>query len=198
MENLPEFKSNRETPPLAENTTLSTSDDGSHLDSIRMPDLEDAGHDPDAPIAVDEHGVDIPSEEYPAVEIEQVSRDGFYELFKVGFSAPAMVMPDFKSVAIQDGEEDAARQASDALYSLLEIYYPAALVPSSETFAHLFVLGSFLVGKVMIVRAILAARAAPPPKKAKPDEADVVDEMPPTPPTGDNVVSAFAPDWGHQ
>lgn len=172
-------------------TTPSTSDDGAHLDNIRMPEIEDDKDDLDAPILLDDDGNEIAA----IVEPEQVTRDAFFVLFKTAFSTPQMFARDFAPLAIQDEEEGAARGASDALYALLEIYYPSALMPQSETFAHLLTLGVFLTGKVMLVRSILAARAAPPEVEQVNKEGETSPPRDdPKPQSGSN----FAPDWGYQ
>lgn len=147
-------------------------DDGAHLDAIRAPDLDDDdGYDPDAPIHLDDDGV--PLDATP----EQISREAFYVVFATAFSIPGMVDADFRPVAIQSAEEPAARGAADAVYSLLEIYYPSALLPQSETLAHVLVAGPFLVGKAMIVREILKAKHArpvAPPEEPKPEPQEPV------------------------
>lgn len=182
MNDLPEFKTTRQKdqPPQAADTTPSTSDGGAHLDTIRVEEIE---QDAEAMgfVHLDEDGNDIASDLGP-VEPERVSRDAFYVLFCTAFNLPGQIMPDFRPLGIQTDEVGGARAASDAMYSLFEIYYPAALLPGSETVAHLLTLGTFLVGKVLIMRAILAARNAPPveqdPRQKRQEQAT----PPPAPP----------------
>ena len=56
---------------------------------------------------------------------------------------------------IQADERKKARAASDAFHRLLEIYYPSALTPNSETLALLFAAAPFIVGKVMVVKDLM-------------------------------------------
>jgi len=98
-------------------------------------------------------------------------------VFEHAFAIPGHVAPQWRPLAIQLGERDGARAASDAAYELLEIYYPGALLPGSDTLARLLILGPFLIGKVMVARLIIAqhkrdqieARAKPtePPPEFK-------------------------------
>ncbi|HEV8035810.1 hypothetical protein [Yoonia sp.] len=183
MNDLPEFKTTRQTdsPPLAETSTPSTSDGGAHLDTIRVEEIEQ-DHDAAGIVHLDDDGNEIGADFGP-VEPEKVTRDGFYVLFRTSFDLPGQIMPDFKPLGIQPTEQGAARAASDALYSLLEIYYPAALLPQSETLAHLLTLGPFLIGKVMVMRAILNARNAPPIEHEPPKEGQRKQPPPPPPDT---------------
>ena len=158
--NLPTFKSNRSDPKPLE--TSSAIDDGSHLDEIRMPDLENQTSDPDAPFEVGDDGVPI-----DAPPPEMVDKDAFWVVFQTAFNLPGQLMRDLKPLAIQDVETQGARAASDATHSLLEIYYPAALMPQSETLAHILVAAPFFIGKVLVVREILRAMKAKPVSQDK-------------------------------
>jgi len=138
------------TPPAS-----SEPDNGGHLNDYVVPDIDDSADDEDAPINVT---LEQEAEEAAPLEPEMLSRDAFFTVFKTAFQMPSLIMPEFEPVAIQPNEEQAGRAASDATYSLLEIYYPNALMPQSEVMAHLLVACPFLIGKAMIVRAILQAR----------------------------------------
>lgn len=132
------------------------------LQRLHVPDIdEDAGHDPSAPMDLSE----IPE---PAPEL--ISVEAFHEVFCLAFNAPGMFLPPLKPLGIQPGEEDPARACSQAVHRLLEIYYPAALKPGSETFALLAQAMPFLVAKVMAARAIVAALKAPKERKAAGDQ----------------------------
>lgn len=128
--------------------------DGSHLSSFVIPENDDDFFDPDAPQAVGEDGLVIAPDSGP----QQLDKEAFYVTLKTLLSVPGMYDKDFAPVAVQPGEEDQARACSDAIYSLLEIWYPSALQPNSETLGHLMVAVPFIAGKVMLVRSILIAK----------------------------------------
>lgn len=130
---------------------------GAHLDGFVIPENDEEFFDPDAPLEIDEDGEPIAQQYTP----ERLDKAAFYITFKTLFQVPAMLDQDFAPLAIQTGEDDQARAASDAGYDLLEIWYPAALEPNSESIAHLMVIGPFLVGKLMIARMILAEKRQP-------------------------------------
>ena len=144
-----------------------------------MPDLDDAGHDPDAPIAVDEEGQ--PLDDGPP---EQITKEAFWVVFQTAFNMPGMILSDLKPMGIQPGEESGARAASDATYSLLEIYFPSALMPQSETLAHILIAGPFFVGKAMVVREIIRSMKAKPIPQGKPNPSK--NEPAQDAPKGDN------------
>lgn len=171
-----------------ESSPPSTSD-GAHLDSIRVEEIEEDKSGAGI-VHLDEEGNEIGAE-FDPVEPEQVTRDGFFVLFRTAFDLPGQIMPDFKPLAVQPEEECTARAASDALYSLLEIYYPSALLPQSETLAHLLTLGPFVLGKAMVVKAILDARRRPPVHARKPQDTEA--QSMPSPPPG--VSSPSPVDW---
>ncbi len=156
LDHLPQFATVRTSTSI----NSSGADDGSHLDELHVPDLDHGAPDLDAPVFLDEDG------NLPAPAPEQIDRDAFYVVFETSFALPGQIVPDFAPLAIQEGEKQAARAASDAIYALLEIYYPRALMPGSETLAHLLVCGPFLVGKAMVVRGIIQARTALPSSPA--------------------------------
>ena len=139
--------------------TSSASDGGAHLENFVVPDIDDVADDVDAPI-------DITLEPEPddLAEAGQnlMDKNAFWTVFQSCFSIPAFLMPGMKQLAVQKEEETAARAASDATYSLLEIYYPNALMPQGEVFAHLMVAAPFFFAKAMIVREVLRARNAKP------------------------------------
>ncbi len=97
----------------------------------------------------------------------QIDKDAFYVVFDHAFGLPGQFVPAFKPLAIQTDEKHRARAASDAIYELLEIYFPAALQPGSDTLARLLVCVPFLIGKVMVARAIMAG---PRPEQERPAE----------------------------
>ncbi|QIE44464.1 hypothetical protein G5B38_02375 [Pseudohalocynthiibacter aestuariivivens] len=122
-----------------------------------MPDIEGEFTDPDAPQEVNEEGELIGAE---LAEPERIDRAAFWVVFETGFSMPGMFQTDLAPLAIQPEEKPTARAASDAVYSLLEIYYPKALMPGSETLAHVMIAGPFIAAKLILLRTILAHRRA--------------------------------------
>lgn len=141
--------------PGAAEFSKNSGSEAAHLLAFRAPDLESEGDaGPDHVLPVDEDG------NLPAPPPERIGKEAFYEVFKIGFSAPGMVIKDLRPLAIQPDEEEPARAASDAIHSLLEIYYPGALTPQSETLAHLMAAAPFLIGKALIVREIMRAPRA--------------------------------------
>lgn len=155
-------------------------DDGSHLDDFAAADLGEIGEGVD-PLSV-EH-MDVANTNGPPM----MDKEAFWIVFSTGFSLPQFINAKYAPLAIQDEETISARGASDAIHSLLEIWYPQTLVPGGETVAHLLVALPFVIGKVMIMRAIAAdakqprdvtpanENRAPEPKEAAPDtEAETV------------------------
>lgn len=135
----------------------SDGDGPGHLASFRAPELETEGGGADDVLPVDQETgerLDLDGGE----AVEQISQAAFFEVFKIGFAVPGMMVSDFGPVAVQPEEETQARAASDACYRLLEVYYPKALMPGSDKLADFITAGSFIMGKVMIVRMILQAR----------------------------------------
>lgn len=163
-----------------------------HLNDFRAPDLELEGGGGDDVVQVDPETGEMPQ---PAEAVELLTKSAFYTVFKTAFAVPGMLGRDFKPLAIQPDEEDTARDASDAVYELLEIYFPQALMPQSEGLARIMRAAPFIMGKVLIVREILTARRiakmeavnaqrqAPPPEfrstRAAPAPANV-DAPPPS------------------
>lgn len=123
--------------------------------SFVIPEDDEGSVDPDAPQAVDADGEVIPPDDYTP---ERLDRAAFYTTLKTLLSMPGMYDADFRPLAVQSSEDDQARAASDAIYSLLEIWYPSALQPNSETIGHLLVAVPFIAGKVMIIRTVLAEK----------------------------------------
>lgn len=144
-----------ETPQAVED---SAHDPAAHLDEIRAPDL-DANTGPAADDWRSVHD-EITADDVSEV-IDLIGKDAFFRVFQTAFAVPAMIQPRWQPVAVQSHEIGAARDASDALYDLLEIYYPAALKPQSVTLDCLVRAGPFIAAKVMVVRSILAARIEP-------------------------------------
>lgn len=134
-------------------------EDGAHLDALRAPDFDDDQQDEEAPYVVGEDGERA---DFIPPEPEQMTREAFFDLFCSAFDVPGVFIPDFAPLAVQKDERPRARLASDAVYSLLQIYYPGALTPDSELVQHLLAAAPFFIGKVMVVREILRARNAQP------------------------------------
>ncbi len=101
----------------------------------------------------------------PPSEPNMLSEEQFYVMVKHAFAAPQMVSPIFAPVAIQSNEEAPARLASNSAHALLKIYYPAALMPGGETLGHILMIAPFLVGKIMIIRAIIQEARRPEPTR---------------------------------
>jgi hypothetical protein len=127
-----------------------------HMENIRAAEVDSDAIDPMAVIELDDDGQAIGA----APTVEKITRAAFWVVFEQAFAIPGYIKPIWKPLAIQKDEKEGARAASDALYSLLEIYYPQALLPGSDTMAHLLVLGPFLYGKYVVVRAIVAEQRA--------------------------------------
>lgn len=162
--------------------------DGSHLDGFVIPENDEASLDPDAPQEVDAEGQVMASEDFTPDRLDQAA---FYTTLKTLLMLPGQFDADFAPVAVQSFEEDQARAASDSIYSLLVIWYPAALQPNSETIGHLLVAVPFIAGKVMVVRSVLAQKRAkvvsPPIEPEKPSEAPDAPTEPPE--KGSNVTA---------
>ncbi len=172
-QNPPESQQDDHSQNEKANTGNTVSNDGSHLDHFVIPSIDDVIQDEDAPI-------DLRMEPDPFAEPEEtdniMDKDAFWQVFKSVFSIPAFIIPDLRQLAIASEEEREARAASDATYSLLEIYYPQALMPQGEIFGHLMVAGPFFIGKAMIVREVLRSRKAKPVyprnEQPQPEEAE--------------------------
>jgi len=126
-----------------------------HMTNFRAPELETEGGGADDVVMVDEETgqpVDL------VAEVEQISKAAFFVAFRHSFGLPGMFLPHWKPLAIQPAEVEIAQDASDAIYELLEIYWPAALSPQSETFGRIARAAPFILAKVMIVRMILEDR----------------------------------------
>lgn len=146
-----------EAPSFSEVERPEIAPEAAHLAQLVVPDIDEAGAvDPLAP-----HDAD----DVPEPEPEQISKESFFEVWQISFAAPGMVHPAFKPLAVQPEEGDSARAASDAVHRLLQIYYPAALMPGSETIALLMQAGPFLIAKVMVARSIMVALRTPPPRE---------------------------------
>lgn len=102
--------------------------------------------------------------------------DGFVMLHQFVAGSATMVTRNqgWQALAIKDGEKEAARQASDALYRLAELYPQSLgflLQPGSEKMMCFVMLGSYGVGKFVAVRAAVQAnmpRKGPAPMEGKP------------------------------
>lgn len=162
------FQTSRETTTTETSTSTTATDDGAHLDSIGIDEIEDIDGGVDGVFTIDEDGQRVdpdPFDEPP----QQIDKDTFFVVFSSAFNMPGAFVPDLAPLAIKDSETPAARAASDGCYCLLEIYYPKALMPGSETLAHLLAVIPFAMIKVQAMRMIIAARKAPPPKQPEPD-----------------------------
>ncbi len=157
------FQTSREQETIGTSTKHTVdADDGSHLDSIGVNEIDTSGAGSDAVFTIDQDGNQVGADlddEPPA----QMDREAFYIVFSSAFNLPPAFVPDLAPLAIKPEEEAPARAASDGVYALLEIYYPAALMPQGETFAHLMAVIPFAMVKISAMRAVIAARKAPPP-----------------------------------
>jgi len=151
------------TPLSGPENGLSGDLGAAHMETFRAPELDTDTGGADAVVQVDEGGAPLNVE----TAVEQMSKGAFFVVFNHAFGLPGMFMPDFRPLAIQPEEEPIARDASDAIYELLEIYWPQALLPQGDTFARIARAAPFILAKVMILRMILMerrrARMAPPP-----------------------------------
>ena len=140
-----------EAPEPTETTTSSTGSseaDASHLDGI------DTGE----PEVLDGAGEGAPAS--PVV----LSRDDFYGLFRVMFQVPNMLrgvgpLP-LNALPIQPHEEEAARQASDAIYDIAE-ETPALrwlIEPQSKWVQRAIPIAAFAQIKFAAIRTELIAR----------------------------------------
>lgn len=158
------------TPQSEEQTSTTTSqadtDGGAHLDAFMVPDFENEDTDPDAPVAVGEDG--LPETEIAEAGSDCIDKDAFFTVFQTAFNMPGMFVKELAPLGIQPEEQGNARAASDATYGLLEIYYPNALKPQSETLAHVLVAGPFFIAKAMVAREAFKAMRRP---KQQPIEA---------------------------
>lgn len=143
-----------------------------HLDGFTIPENDELVTDPDAPVMLDEDGEPVAQTMTP----ERLDKAAFATSFNVVLSVPGALDPDFRPIAVQPEETDQARAASDALYDLLEIWYPSALTPNSATIGNLMIVAPFIFGKAMIARAIIADKRArrmtPPPMQAANDAGE--------------------------
>lgn len=144
-----------------------------HMMNFRAPELGDQGGAEDDMIDLGEDGQPIGQIDTQEA-VEMMTKDAFYVVFRHAFGLPGMFMPQWRPLAIQPSEETIARDACDAIYELLEIYYPGALMPQGDTFARIATAAPFVLAKVLVVREILRAR-----------RARVVSEDAPEPPAGE-------------
>jgi len=148
--------SQESNPPINPQPEAMTSSPEHDLDSFRAGDLDPAGDDAGIILEADEAGEfnQAADEAGP----EQLDKGAFWETWKIVWSLPASINPAFAPLAVQPENETGERAASDAIYRLLEIWYPSALMPQSETIGLALVAGPVLIGKAMIVREVLADR----------------------------------------
>lgn len=115
-----------------------------------------------------------------APENSHVDNEIFYTtMFRPMFTGAAFAT-GVREARIAEDEEDAAREASDDLYALLEVWYPSALDPSAGTFKRCMTVGGFFFWKAQVIRAGLAQRrmqASIPqeeyPQEPEPPQEDV-------------------------
>ena len=185
------FSEIEETPPQAAANVdaapeFKSSRGGDHLLALRAPELDAGADDWDAVQEADPETGEFPEDMPP--EPEQLSRDAFFEVFRMGFDMPGVFSETFKPLGIQEGEEGPCRAASDAVYRLLEIYYPRALMPAGETVALLAAAAPFFIAKAIAFRQILADMRAAKIEAAKaarrgpePPQGQAVESAPPAP-----------------
>lgn len=156
----------RKKPKATQEADLSVSDetpkaevvvDASHLDTFVASDLEADSGAKDDVTHLDDQGEPVQPDSVEEV-VEQISKEAFFVVFSHAFGLPGMIMPDWKPLAIQPDEERIAREACNAIYEILEIYYPAALMPQGDMFARLATAAPFVLAKVLVVREILTSR----------------------------------------
>ncbi|MEN8950696.1 hypothetical protein [Planktotalea arctica] len=132
-----------------------------------------------------------------------ITTDEFFETFVDVFDQIAF-MSGIEEIGIMEGEEKSARKASDGMYRLLKRWYRSALVPETgdlkgvfDTIMCLAVVGSFIYGKLAILREGLANKKAlilaqsshqTPVKEPAPDQ--------PAPEFHSTRVGAPLDDWG--
>lgn len=126
-------------------------DDAAHLDTFRAAELEDVAPQDDV-LSVDENGEPVAA----VIDPEAITKDAFYVVFEKAFWFPGAFMPPLAPLAIQPGHEATlARDASDAIYEILEIYWPGALLPQSDMLARVMVIVPFAMLKYATVREVL-------------------------------------------
>lgn len=142
-----------------------------YLRRIEVPDLDSGGPTSEtAPRVRPEPGTD--AEHADAAEAALIDQGTFYGVvFSTVFAVPGYVRPQFKPLAIQPEEQESARAASDAVYELLRVYFPAALRPGSDTLGHVMAAAPFLMMKAQIARAIIAEMRAERMRPANRDAA---------------------------
>ena len=123
-----------------------------HLDGATIAEIE--GDSAEGVIQIEGAEPDAPEDHGP----EPLDKEAFYQVFKMAFALPASFKTEFAPLAVQPQEEQSARTASDALYELLEIYFPSALTPDSPIIGRLALMLPFVLAKVAIAREIFAAR----------------------------------------
>ena len=163
-------------------------DPAARLDEIRAPDLD--GIDETAPDDLRPAQEETDEFDTASNVVELIPRDGFFRVFQTAFAVPGMIQPKWQPVAIQPHETSAARDASDAVYDLLEIYYPAALKPQSATLECLRRAGPFIAAKIMVIRAIMAKPVEPQDRPEKEPVAEFKSRRAEQPePASDSSVS---------
>lgn len=137
---------------------LDYADEAAILDTFKAPDFGEIEGDEAAVIygANDNEGEDIEGGGSGAgAGAEPMGKDSFWIVFQSAFQLPAVIVPHMGGLAITEEETPSARAASDAVHSLLEIYYPKALMPMGDTFALILTAAPFLWLKVMVVKTAL-------------------------------------------
>lgn len=191
-----QFETSRKKTAIEEPTRSTfTADDGSHLDTFDMPEPDDGGPVPDAPIPIGEDGEPVRSP-------ERIDTEGFWIAFQAIFDLPGtMIDRGFAPLAIQPEEKDTARRASDATYALLSIYYPRALEPNSETLGHLIYAVPFFIGKARLAAELIRQRREYREQQssvgrsgsaaASPERGQVATDDPPAPSTRERASASM-------
>lgn len=140
-------------------------DTSNEFEGVEVPDTAPDGAAILDGISISEPGEDAGAEyvspegeELPEPGAVAMDKDAFWTVFETAFSLPGMVDHHFAPLAISGARAGQGRQASDALYNLLLVYYPKALMPMSDTFANLAALGLFGFGQAQIFKACLVER----------------------------------------
>jgi hypothetical protein len=126
------------------------------LSGVTYPSVDDPVEDEDAAQLI---GVEPDHEAAP--EPERMTKDAFWVMFKGSFKV-ASVLPfvGIPELAIANDEVEHGRVASDAIFDLLEMYFPSFFDRDREVLGLLIAAGSFLIMKAVIVKAVLEARTA--------------------------------------
>lgn len=130
-------------------------DDGAHMDEFRAPEIEDeGGAAPDDVRPVGEDGEAIGG------EVELISEEAFYEVFREVFGLPGLFSQRWKPFAIQPDEIGSSRAAATACYRLFKVYLPSLLKPGGETAALVAAAAPFALAKLYLGGQIIGQMKA--------------------------------------